>query len=372
MEEEMAQDDLAAQGPERRMMPRCALDDEATLLFVGRGNRVQCRIVELSLSGCRMCARERIPSGSRLRVEAAFKARGIAFRFGGTIEWSDGKNQVGVRFADLIPRRRDELIEVLRELEAEIAAKAEKAVADSQLAELQAQQDPAIQDANRNEPLPFLDRLWDAPIEPRPAAAPAVLPPLQAQTRLAFQGFRPVLETSLPAAPVPAPPKAAGSQPLSPRLPEAEPISQRPPRSNWRERRQQSRQAVDTSAVIFLINIGARLTGRILDLSAGGCRIRTDERFPVGIYTRVEAEFLLEGLPIRLGGVIQAVHDRDRRLVGIRFLDISARKRELLEQLIEEIEAMREEPDRGKPENQGATAFDALGSEKTDPVPVSS
>jgi c-di-GMP-binding flagellar brake protein YcgR len=46
-------------------------------------------------------------------------------------------------------------------------------------------------------------------------------------------------------------------------------------------------------------------------------------------------------MPFRLGGVIQAVHDRDRRNVGIRFLDISARKREQVEQLIEEIEELR-------------------------------
>jgi hypothetical protein len=61
----------------------------------------------------------------------------------------------------------------------------------------------------------------------------------------------------------------------------------------------------------------------------------------VGIYTRVETEFRLGGLPFRLGGVIQSVHDRDRRNVGIRFLDVSARKLEQVEQLIEEIEEMR-------------------------------
>ena len=105
-------------------------------------------------------------------------------------------------------------------------------------------------------------------------------------------------------------------------------------------RRAQSRHEVDTSAVIFLINIGSALHGRILDMSLGGCRIRTDERFPVGIYTRVETEFHLEGLPFRLGGVIQAVHDRDRRLVGIRFLDMSERKQAQVEQLIQEIEEM--------------------------------
>ena len=58
----------------------------------------------------------------------------------------------------------------------------------------------------------------------------------------------------------------------------------------------------------------------------------------MGIYTRVETEFHLEGLPFRLGGVIQAVHDKGRQLVGIRFLDMSERKREQVEQLIQEID----------------------------------
>jgi hypothetical protein len=64
----------------------------------------------------------------------------------------------------------------------------------------------------------------------------------------------------------------------------------------------------------------------------------------VGIYTRVEAEFRLEGMPFRLGGVVQAIHDR--RHVGIRFLDMSSRKREQLELLIEDIEDLKRIWDR--------------------------
>jgi c-di-GMP-binding flagellar brake protein YcgR len=106
-----------------------------------------------------------------------------------------------------------------------------------------------------------------------------------------------------------------------------------------RDRREASREMVDNTAVIHLINVGSRLRGRILDLSLGGCRIRTDERFPVGIYTRVETEFQLEGLAFRLGGVTQAIHDK--HTVGIRFLDMSSRKREQVEQLIEDIREMK-------------------------------
>jgi hypothetical protein len=122
-----------------------------------------------------------------------------------------------------------------------------------------------------------------------------------------------------------------------PAQPEPAPQTERKPVG--RERRQQSRHEVDTTATILLVNVGSTLRGRILDLSLTGCRIRTDEHFPVGIYTRVETEFRYQGLPFRLGGVIQAIHNRDT--VGIRFLDLSERKREQVLELIAEIDAMR-------------------------------
>jgi c-di-GMP-binding flagellar brake protein YcgR len=100
-------------------------------------------------------------------------------------------------------------------------------------------------------------------------------------------------------------------------------------------RRLEARHGVETSAVIRLINLAADVQGRILDVSLGGCHIRTDSRFPVGIFRRVEVEFRIEGLPFRLAGVTQAIYDPFN--VGIRFLDMSDRKREQLQQLIDEI-----------------------------------
>jgi hypothetical protein len=117
------------------------------------------------------------------------------------------------------------------------------------------------------------------------------------------------------------------------------------------ERRNHSRQKVDNSAIVILVKIGSRLEGRILDISLGGCRIQCAHRFPVGIYTRVEVEFRIEGIGFRLGGVVQAIHDRQS--IGIRFLDTSQRKHEQLAQLIAEIQVLREQEDdveRQKPE----------------------
>jgi hypothetical protein len=111
-----------------------------------------------------------------------------------------------------------------------------------------------------------------------------------------------------------------------------------------------TRHAVDNTAVVHLINLAADVHGQITDVSLGGCCIKSGRPFPVGIFRRVEVEFRLEGLPFRLAGVTQAIHDPCS--VGIRFLDMSDRKRGHLQQLIEEIEAAKAAV--GAPASDGA------------------
>lgn len=108
------------------------------------------------------------------------------------------------------------------------------------------------------------------------------------------------------------------------------------------------RNNVDATAIIRLVNMGADIQGRILDISSGGCRIRTDRPLQLGIFRRVETEFRLEGLPFRIGGVTQAIYDKFN--VGIRFLDMSDRKREQLLQLIEEIQQHNRSAEQAKRE----------------------
>jgi c-di-GMP-binding flagellar brake protein YcgR len=298
MEVEEKAESLPERKPERRANPRHVVDEDAMLLFLNHSFSVPCRIVELSLGGCRLQIGERFLAGILVRVEVTFKVNGIAFRFSGVTEWTEDEHLTGIRFVNMTSRRREELAEVLCEVEADNVAKAAKQAAESLAAEKRAAEE-RVQEKTSTE---------------------------QAESQVRQQ-------TEVPA--IAEPPKPAlqlvESQPAG--LPPAPPIK--------RERRAQSRHEVDTSATILLIKIGSQVRGRILDLSLGGCRIRTDEAFPVGIYTRVEVEFRLEGLPFRLGGVIQAVHDRDRRNAGIRFLDMSDRKRSQVEQLIDEIEEVR-------------------------------
>ncbi|MGA2834645.1 MAG: PilZ domain-containing protein [Terracidiphilus sp.] len=288
--------ELAASEQNRRAAPRQVVDEDARLLLVEHGSTFSCRIVDISMSGCRLRTKERFAGGSIVCVEVAFKVRGLAFRFSGTTQWTDGRHLVGIRFTGVSARRREDLVEALSEVEAENAAKAAKHAGDKPIALKGHDFSRAVNTTKQSRAL-ALEGCFSLTSPEEPSLSAACLAP--------------------------------------------EPASSSQAKIVPRERRVQSREVVETTAVIHLINIASRLPGRILDLSLGGCRIRADERFPVGIYTRVETEFRIEGLPFRLGGVIQAIHDR--RTVGIRFLDLSSRKREQVTQLIEEIRQMKEQ-----------------------------
>ncbi len=116
-----------------------------------------------------------------------------------------------------------------------------------------------------------------------------------------------------------------------------------------RERRRESRHQVDGNAVLTILTNGVHLRGRILDLSMSGCQFRTDDCFPMGLHSRAEIEFQVDGLPFRLTCVTQSLHKRNR--VGVRFLDMSDRKREQLEELIGEIQELLAKERAGEGQN---------------------
>jgi hypothetical protein len=295
---------------ERRAHPRVSVDEDSVLLLVAQGIPIKARIVDLSLEGCHLRSHEPFTGKAGRPVEITFKVNGVAFRLSGVVQWSDGHTQLGIHFVNMISRRKAELAEVIEEVAAAARAKA---------AELRAEEQTAPET-----PLPEMPKVV--------AAAPVERDVVKARgPHLVARASEP--QTAARASGPPAAPLIVEAA-----IPAETALPARPP-SKFRDRRSQVRHEVDTVATVFLVKIGSALRGRILDLSPSGCRIRTDERFPVGIYTRVETEFHLEGLPFRLGGVIQAIHNRN--MVGIRFLDLSERKRQQVLDLIDEMEQMR-------------------------------
>lgn len=349
---------------DRRSQPRYAVDADATLVVVNQGATIRGRILEISMDGCRMSAEKRQSFGLPAGIEIISKINGIGFRLGGTLQWFDNQQTAGIQFAPMAPRRRDALLDLLAELDAEeqarIAKEAAKA-ADEEAAAREATE--KSEDGQKKEgetrrnaipveekgrpssapgppPAKQVSSVPARPWAPRPPAAVAGPPAAPKPSPMADSPAKPPVSISRPTVKVADPPVVTRDalDAATPSSPAADRIS-RPAPIPKRERRAQARHSVDTRAIIFLIDVRSQICGRILDLSMGGCRICTDERFPVGIYRRVETEFQLDGLPFRLLGVVQSLHDKFN--VGIRFLDMSARKRDQLQLLTDEIEEVR-------------------------------
>jgi hypothetical protein len=235
---------------------------------------------------------ERVSVGLLTRVEVRFSLRGMAFRIVGVTAGTRTGKSFAVRFLDMPQRRAGELAELLAEIESDPVGPAEPARAVLEPpAAVKAADGSLAAGPTRNEPM--RDGAFSAEAEVSSAKAAAAGVPECSSTAAQKTG------------------KSA-------------------------ERRQHDRHAVDTRVNLTLVRGAITMQGCILNLSQGGCRLRTDERFQVGIYTRVEAEFYLHGLPFRLAGVSQAILDKNT--IGVRFLDMSERKRGQLTELIAEIE----------------------------------
>src|ERR1019366_1385044 len=179
-------------------------------LFVGYGAPHAARLVDLSQEGCRLRTREPVTARSRLPVEVFFKINGVSFRFRGVLEWTDGHNLLGIRFVNMIPLRMVELANVICTMEETAGAQADAVnvlVAEQQAPQL-AGQEPIAGVSDRNHG-PIAGSLMELP------------------------------EATLPGVHAP--------------LPEEGPLPARKPVG--RERRQQSRHEVDTTATILLVNV---------------------------------------------------------------------------------------------------------------------
>jgi hypothetical protein len=289
----------------RRAFPRHAVDCPVTVIPVGGIGQMAGQLSDLSMGGCLVRLGQRYLAGMLVRVEVQFQLRGIGFRILGVTVGTRGAQSFAIRFVDVPDRRREELAEVLKEIAAINAIKAEISI----------EEDAASQQAPES----------GISVKPAEAVEPVMREELSGEVlalsavNLASHGTEEA-ETERQMAQAAAGLLAGRNVTVA----------------TARERRIHSRHAVDTSVRLLLIKSAIAMTGRIANLSVGGCRIRTDERFNVGIFVRVEAEFYLHGLPFRIAGVSQAIQDRNT--IGIRFLDMSERCRAQLVELIAEIE----------------------------------
>jgi hypothetical protein len=275
-----------AVGEAARTSHRHPVQNDALLTVIGETDEIgqsliiqHCSVLDLSLGGCRLRAKEPFAAQAKLPVEVTFRIRGLPMLLRGTIQWTDGRDTFGIRFVDVSSRRKAALNEVLSEMEAMHAS--EERVPEN------------VAVAHRKCVIRSSPTQADGGVT-QPAAE--------------------VLEADQPT-----------------------------PKSPFVDRRAHPRQLVVTSAVIFLVNIGSRLSGELLELNPNGCRIRTDETSDVNIYARADTELLVDGQPFRIRGVIE--DNQDQCFLRVRFIDINLIQRQKIGQLIDEIQEGAESSD---------------------------
>lgn len=309
----------------RRAFPRHVVDCPVMVIPVGGIGQMAGQLSDLSMGGCLVRLQQRYLAGMLVRVEVQFQLRGIAFRILGVTVGTRGARSFAIRFLDVPERRREVLAEVLNEIAAINASGAEMAVEKDAACLPAPDCDGPVKPADAVEGVAAREEDGGAEIPVLPVSGMVVRGPEEPGTRQQIAQASTVSLARRKDSPATA-----------------------------RERRTHGRHAIDTSVRLLLIKSAIAMTGRIANLGLGGCRIRTDERFSVGIFVRVEAEFYLHGLPFRIAGVSQAIQDRNT--IGIRFLDMSERCRTQLVELIAEIEETHALEREDAPDRQEANA----------------
>jgi hypothetical protein len=130
-------------GLNRRCTPRFALETEARLLLVGHGRSINCRVLDLSLKGCRVQTGGESLAGVHVLVEVTFTVNKIPLRLAGVIRRSKGEDEVGIEFAALSERRMAEWAGVVNEVRAIAALKAEEDAARARDEAVKAEEEAA-------------------------------------------------------------------------------------------------------------------------------------------------------------------------------------------------------------------------------------
>jgi c-di-GMP-binding flagellar brake protein YcgR len=107
------------------------------------------------------------------------------------------------------------------------------------------------------------------------------------------------------------------------------------------ERRVHPRTEGWGTAWVGVLPEGTKALSYLLDLGLGGCHIEADDAIPATDHANVEVLLQLKGYTLLLAGVIRHLEENQTR-AGIEFTDVSPRKAEqlqkLLDQLIAELE----------------------------------
>ncbi len=241
------------------------------------GTRIRCTVIDLSLTGCCLKVQEDFKAGALAHVKVTVPIDGMVLSIWGITQWVRRERMLGIHFIHPTGRSKNQLAGLLTCLLDRSASEVVKAA-------LAAQAESLIISLEQTESV---------------SGGPA--------TVLA-QALEVAVQRGVPA-------------PLRPRLRDTHKV--------------QDLSAEESPAVLHLVTGDLQLGGHILDLSSSGCIVRVNHPYAGNIMVRIEVDFEIRGLHFRLPGVTEAFHDK--HTVEVRFLDVSPRKKEDLDQVIREM-----------------------------------
>jgi hypothetical protein len=256
----------------RRSSERHDLKDANGDLIFGE-RRYPCKVLEISMGGCSVETKECFRPGVLAPVDIYLPLFGMVLQLSGTTQWMKKETQIGVRFMHASFRSKNQLGALISCITGERSAEEVRETVASPVLNLSTGDVLAIE-----------------PVASEPTADAAA----------AFSkrcGYDPAVHDG-----------------------EGRVIAQ--PGEDW--------------PVVFRSpDDRFNLIGALIDLSVGGCTIRTLKAYPGEIEDHVEVEIDMQGLHVQTGGVTAAIYDPE--IVGVRFKAMSRRRKEDLEQLIEEL-----------------------------------
>lgn len=105
-----------------------------------------------------------------------------------------------------------------------------------------------------------------------------------------------------------------------------------------RDRRASRRFPCEGTAQVIVLGGALVFEGKIRDLSATGCCLKTKVQFTLERGTHVEIVMVVNGTQFRVAGGVRANHKI--RGVGLEFMNLSARSQTHIRHLIAELETM--------------------------------
>lgn len=247
-----------------------------------QGTRYPCHIVDVSLSGCCVRTESKFLPGNLAHVEIVMPILGLVLRMVGTIQWLTRENLIGIRFFHASARSKNQLAGLLTGLVDSSATEAVMAAVEAAARSGTAGLDVKFPKNKEQTPAHIPEKKE----EKQEAAAAAEAPP---DMRIGYGSSDGVWN--------------AGT-------------------NVW-------------PAMLQILKDGSILNGSIVGLSQEGCSFQFAQRFIGGTKVRVEVEFQMLGLPFRLVGVIEDIHQA--KIVEVRFLEMSSRKRDELTEVINEL-----------------------------------